>query len=255
MNTECIQKELQFQDSWGRKTVVTSDGEITSSDGGLVLLRELERKYQILDRLQKCFIDKRNPNKVLHSVYALLVQRIFGLCCGYEDLNDHDEWRKDPLLGIACDKEGDERAAGKSTLNRLELGKEVTPDYGERYNRIDWDEQRVEDLLLEVFLDIYPYTGAPIVLDFDATDDPVHGEQEGRFFHGYYDCYCYLPLYVFCGEFPLVAKLRTADRDASRGSVEVLQRIVMKIRERTLLFEEIPGSAGSGLWGIVKRTL
>ena len=232
MSPECIQQELQFQDHRRRKIVVTNDGEITSSDGGLLLLREIERKYQIVKRLEQCFNDKRNPNKILHSVSTLLTQRIFGLCQGYEDLNDHDEWRKDPLLVMACNKEEDEYAAGKSTLNRLELGKEVTPEYGERYNRIDWDENRIEDLLIDLFLDVYKKTDEPIILDFDATDDPLHGNQEGRFFHGYYDNYCYLPLYVFCGEFPLIAKLRTSNRDASDGSVEVLQKIVMKIRAR-----------------------
>jgi hypothetical protein len=232
MTTECIQKELQFQDHFKRKTIVTNDGDITSSDGGVLLLREIERKYKIIKRLSSCFADKRNPKKIEHELCSLLTQRIFGLCQGYEDLNDHDEWRKDPLVGIACNKEQDEYAAGKSTLNRLELGKEVTPEYGERYNRIDWVEEKIEGLLIDLFLEVYKKTKEPIILDFDATDDPLHGNQEGRFFHGYYDSYCYLPLYVFCGEFPLVAKLRTSNRDASDGSVEILETIVGKIRKK-----------------------
>lgn len=232
MTTECIQKELQFQDHFKRKTIVTNDGDITSSDGGLLLLRGIEQRYKIIDRLQRCFTDKRNPKKIMHTLPTLLRQRIFGLCQGYEDLNDHDEWRKDPLVGIACNKKEDEYAAGKSTLNRLELGKEVTPEYGERYNRIDWEGEKIEGLLIDLFLDVYKKTDDPIILDFDATDDPLHGNQEGRFFHGYYDSYCYLPLYVFCGEFPLVARLRTSNRDASDGSVDILDTLVKKIRSR-----------------------
>ena len=178
MSTECIQHELQFQDHTKRKTIVTKDGEITSSDGGLLLLREIEQRYRIIDRLEQCFTGKRNPKKIQHPLSSLLTQRIFGLCQGYEDLNDHDEWRKNPLLGIACNKGHDEYAAGKSTLNRLELGKEVTPEYGERYNRIVWEEEKMEDLLIDLFLEVYTKTNEPIILDFDATDDPLHGNQE-----------------------------------------------------------------------------
>lgn len=231
MRTECIQNELQFQDHTKKKVIVTNDGDVTSSDGGVILLREIEKKYEIIQRLVTCFLDSRDSRKIEHSLFSLLTQRIFGLCQGYEDLNDHDEWRKGPLLGIACRKEQDEYAAGKSTLNRLELGKEVTPEYGQRYSRIDWIEEKIEDLLIDLFLDVYTKKPKePIILDIDATDDPLHGQQEGRFFHGYYDSYCYLPLYVFCGEFPLVATLRTSNRDASDGSVEVLEKIVKKIR-------------------------
>jgi len=232
MTTECIQDELQFQAYGKKNVVVTHDGEITSSDGGLILLRQIEKKYSIIKRLARCFKDKRNQKKISHTLTTLLTQRIFGLCQGYEDLNDHDEWRKDPLLGLACGKEENEFAAGKSTLNRLELGKEVTAEYGKRYSKIDWDENAVEQSFLDLFLDVYPKPKGPIILDFDATDDPLHGRQEGRFFHGYYDSYCYLPLYVFCGDYLLVAKLRTADRDASDGSTEILARIVSAIRKK-----------------------
>ena len=167
---------------------------------------------------------------VLHSLETLLAQRIFGLAQGYEDLNDHDQWRNDPLLRSLFAK-GLNPAAGKSTPNRLELGNELQ-DYGNRYNKISWDNQKIEDLMVEVFLSQLTARPEQLILDFDATDDPLHGKQEGQFFNGFYDSYCYLPLYCFCGSWPLAARLRTSDGDAARGTVEILSRLVEKIRQK-----------------------
>jgi len=232
MNTECTPDQLEFQGFKKRKVIIKHDAEISSSDGGLLLLSEVEKKYSVIKQLSECFKDNRNQAYVQHSLKTLLTQRIFGLCQGYEDLNDHDEWRSDPLLALACEIDTDKIAAGKSTLNRLELGKEITEEYGDRYNKISWDDEQIENLFIKLFLDNYKDTGKPIILDFDATDDPLHGNQEGKFFHGYYDSYCYLPLYVFCGEYLLAAKLRTSNRDGSDGTVEILKKIIPMIRER-----------------------
>jgi hypothetical protein len=232
MKTQCNDGQLELQGLGKRKIIISNDAEVSSSDGGLVLLHQLEKQYRIIDRLQECFFDNRHQSWVSHPVKTLLTQRIFGLCQGYEDLNDHDEWRKDPLLSVLCGNEDASYVAGKSTLNRLELGKEVTEEYGGQYNKISWDDEKIEELFIDLFLDSFTRKPKEIILDFDATDDPLHGEQEGRFFHGYYDCYCYLPLYVFCGPYLLTAKLRRSNIDASAGSVEVLEKIVAKIRQR-----------------------
>ena len=198
MNTECKPKQLELQDLGKRKIVITNDADVSTSDGGLILLQQMEKKYQIIQKLSTCFEDGRNQKKIDHTLTQLLTQRIFGLCMGYEDLNDHDQWRNDPLLSIVCAKENSEPLSGKSTLNRLELGKE-TEGYGERYSKIKWDNEKIETNLVDIFLDSFTTQPKQIILDFDATDDPLYGQQEGRFFHGYYDSYCFLPLYVFCG--------------------------------------------------------
>ena len=153
-------------------------------------------------------------------------QRVYALALGYEDLNDHDALRNDPLLAVLAEAE-DLAAplAGKSTLNRLELSA-ATVGEKERYKKITVDHVAIDRLLLDVFLDAHATPPQEIVLDLDVTDDPVHGQQEGRFFHGYYGHYCYLPLYIFAGEFLLLARLRQADQDASAGSVEELARLV-----------------------------
>ena len=231
MNTECTLKQLELQGLGRRKITITNDADVATSDGGLILLHQIEKKYCIISRLASCFKDRRNPGRIEHTVFQLLSQRIYGLCQGYEDLNDHDQWRSDPLLSLVCGKEKGKLLSGKSTLNRMELGKE-TEEYGDRYNKIDWDSGEIEQLLVDVFLDSFSSPPKEIILDFDATDDPLHGHQEGRFFHGYYDRYCYLPLYVFAGSFPLAAKLRPSNIDASAGTVELLERIVPRIRSR-----------------------
>jgi hypothetical protein len=187
----------------------------------------------MLDRLASCFVDRRLQAQVEHSVATLVGQRIFGLALGYEDLNDHEALRHDPLMAVLAGKLDGRRAdcaavAGKSTLNRLELSK---PEPS-RYHKISYDAEAVERLFVDLFLEAHGTAPSQITLDLDATDDPLHGEQEGRFFHGYYKSYCYLPLYIFCGRHLLCAKLRRANIDASAGSVEEVARIVARIRER-----------------------
>ncbi|MCL4218050.1 MAG: IS1380 family transposase [Candidatus Hydrogenedentes bacterium] len=243
MKTECNAAQLEFQGHGRRKVVADFDGGHLSSDGGALLLREVDARLNILPRFAACFTDHRDPELIDHSVLELARQRTFGLALGYEDLNDHKELMADPLLAMAVGKqdiEGKQRhkekdrgkaLASQATLNRLEL----TPDDAScrsRYKKIVYHAELIEALLVDVFLESFAQAPEEIVLDFDATDDPVHGSQEGRFFHGYYGCYCYLPLYVTCGEHLLVAKLRKANIDASAGSVEVLASLVQRIRER-----------------------
>ena len=184
-------------------------------------------------RVAKCFVDRRDPSLIEHSVATLVGQRIFGLALGYEDLNDHDALRHDPLFAVLAGKLKARRAdcapvAGKSTLNRLERSKE-TPSL---YHKIAYDGAAIEKLLVDLFLESHASAPEEIILDLDATDDPLLGGQEGRFFHGYYDCYCHLPLYVFCGDQLLVAKLRKADIDASAGAADEIARVIARIRAR-----------------------
>ncbi len=219
-----------FQPLGRREVLAGFDGGAISSDGGVLLLREVEARTGILAGFAACFRDLRDPLRVEHSVPELVAQRVFGLALGYEDLVDHDELRRDPLLAVAVGRPDAERPlAGKSTLNRLELtGADATPD--SRYAKIVIDQAAVDRLLVATFLAAHATPPERIVLDLDATDDPLHGHQEGRFFHGYYDGYCYLPLYIFCGEHLLCARLRTSDKDGAAGSVDELTRIVAQIR-------------------------
>ena len=215
-------------------------GEITSDAGGL-LLREVEKRTGVIHQFAGCFRDGRNAKLIEHSVQELVGQRVYALALGYEDLNDHDDLRRDHLLATLVEKEdptGQNRRqeqdqgkplAGKSTLNRLEL--HPGGESQDRYKKIGVDEAAVECFLVKMFLDRYETPPARITLDLDATDDPLHGHQEGRFFHGFYTCYCYLPLYMFCGGFPLCAQLRVSNIDVSEGTVEVLERTVGQIRE------------------------
>jgi hypothetical protein len=231
MKTECMQFELSLQGPRNRKIVVRHDGEIATSDGGLILLQQIERRRGFITSMAACCTDRRQRGKTSFSVTELLAQRVFGICLGYEDLNDHEQWRHDPLLGLACGREQESGAlAGKSTLNRMELSAREKAE-GDRYHKLDWDGTAIRQFFVDAFLGSYDQPPAEIVLDFDATDDPVHGEQEGRFFHGYYDEYCFLPLYVFCGEHLLSADLRTADRDAAWGSTATLAFLTNRIRE------------------------
>jgi len=218
------------------------DGGAITSDAGGLLLREVEKRTGIVAQFAGCFTDHRDAERIEHTVKELVAQRVFALALGYEDLNDHDQLREDPLLAVLAEKAdplGESRVrerdrgkalAGKSTLNRLELTKaEVQGD--ERYKKIGIDTEAVDRLLVKVFLEAHAVPPTEIVLDLDATDDPVHGNQEGRFFHGYYGHYCYLPLYIFCGDFLLGARLRPSNIDGSAGSREELERIVAQIRQ------------------------
>jgi hypothetical protein len=203
------------------------DGGRLTTDAGAVLLAATDKAVGLVDRFARCFVDGRDPSRVVHDVRSLVGQRVFGLCLGYEDLVDHDQLRHDPLLGTLLGRlEG--ALSGKSTLNRLEHA----PGGEHRYRKISHDPKAIEDLFVKLFLNSRRKPSEPIILDLDATDDPIHGHQEGRFFHGYYDGYCYLPLYIFCGQDLLCAKLRKADIDASAGSVEEVARITALIRKR-----------------------
>jgi DDE family transposase len=230
MPTECKAEPLAFQEVGRRAVVAQFTGGALTSDGGAVLLREVERTTGILGGFAACFRDYRDPARVHHSVAALVRQRIYALALGYEDLNDHDRLRHDPLFALLA--EADDLAAplaGKSTLNRLELSAATVSD-AERYKKIAVEHAAVDRLLVDVFLAAHPVAPDEIVLDLDATDDPVHGHQEGRFFHGFYGGYCYLPLYIFAGEHLLCARLRSANIDASAGAREEVERIVAQIR-------------------------
>lgn len=241
MTTECTSPDLVFQPLGSREVVGRFDGGTITSDGGCLLLGEAERLTGTLRQLAGCFVDHRDPDAIEHTVRELVAQRVYGLALGYEDLNDHDSLRLDPLLATLVGKAeptGADRLrprdrgkalAGKSTLNRLEL---TPPDAtaASRYQKIVARPEAVERLFVDLFLQAHRQPPAQVVLDLDATDDPLHGHQEGRFFHGYYKEFCYLPLYLFCGEHLLAAKLRTADNDAAHGTVAELERIIPQIR-------------------------
>jgi len=187
MRTQCSLTEIGFGRAGGRRIVADFDGGMVSSDAGALLLNEADKAIGLTDRFAACFVDRRNPLLTVHALRALVAQRVFGLALGYEDLNDHDDLRGDPVLGVLLGKlERDGAApsplAGKSTLNRLEHA----PSAGKtlRYHKIGHDGAAIEKLLVELFLDAHQKALGQIVLDLDATDDPLHGDQEGRFFHG-----------------------------------------------------------------------
>lgn len=230
MSTECTTGTLQFQAVARRTVQARFDGGTLTSDGGAVLLREVDGATNILPQFAACFRDHRAPARITHPVAALVRQRIYGLALGYEDLNDHEQLRHDPLFAVLAEA-ADLTAplAGKSTLNRLELSAATVAD-AERYKKIAVDHAAVDRMLVAVFVQAHPTPPAELVLDLDATDDPVHGAQEGRFFHGYYGHYCYLPLYIFAGEHLLCARLRPANIDASAGALEEVQRLVAQLR-------------------------
>jgi hypothetical protein len=228
MPTECIQTGLDLGRSGGRKLVGAFDGGAITSNGGVVLLAGAERRLRLAERLSACFTDLRVAGAIKHTLPDLLRQRIFGLALGYEDLIDHDALRFDPALAAVVDKPGG-ALAGKSTLNRLEHAGKIGQD---RHHKLDHDPSAIERLFVDLFLEAHREPPIRIVIDLDATDDPLYGEQEGRHFHGYYDCYCYLPLYVFCGRHLLAAKLRSSANDAADGATEEVARIVRHIRKR-----------------------
>lgn len=226
--TECTQAEFDFQAHFSRGVKARFDGGTMTSDAGGLLLREVDRRMNLLGRLGQCFLDGRDPARVRHSVAEMVSQRVYGLALGYEDLNDHEHLRQDPVLKLLAGKpEWEEPLAGKSTLNRLELS---TGAPG-RYKKITFWKQSIDELLVRVFVEAHATAPEDIVLDVDTTDVALHGEQEDRFFHGYYDHYCYLPLYIFSGEHLLCARLRRANIDASAGSLVEIQRIVTQIRQ------------------------
>ena len=239
--THCRQKVFQFQGLNSRKVTVDFKGGYLSSEGGALILREMERRHRILRKLSRCFVDLRNQGFVEHRPEELLAQRINGIILGYEDINDHDRLRLDPvhaLLAGKTDITGEKRIrkadrgkalAAHATLNRLELG--ACGGDG-RYYKILANAESIEALLISEGLKAIPPQSKEIVLDFDATDDPLHGQQEGAYFHGYYKSYCYMPLYCFCDNIPLWAQLRDCKRDGSDGTEEALAKIVPEVRRR-----------------------
>src|SRR6201998_3392924 len=240
MTTECSQSSFEFHCRNQRKVIAKFDGGNITSDAGILLLREVEKRTGLIAALARCFSDYRDARFVEHTVEELLAQRLFGMCLGYEDLNDHDRLRADPLLAVAANKAdplGQDRRqesdrgkalAGKSTLNRLELAKKEGPD---KYHKIQPHEAGIDSWMVDGFIQAHERAPDEIVLDLDATDDLIHGNQEGRLLHVYYGNYCSLPLYIFSGAHLLCARLRPSNIDGAEGTVEELMRIVRQIRQ------------------------
>ncbi len=233
MPTDCSPAMFEFPPVEGRRVEAGFDGGAITSDAGALLLGQTDRAIRLTERFAACFTDTRASALVEHEVETLVMQRVVGIALGYEDLNDHDEVRRDPVLAVLAGKLEARRSdcealAGKSTLNRLELSRQEAT----RYHKISHDPEAIERLFVDLFLEAHKKAPQQIILDLDATDDPLHGNQEGKFFNGYYDCYCYLPLYIFCGRHLLAAKLRPANKDAAAGAEEEVARIVAQIRRR-----------------------
>jgi DDE family transposase len=242
METECTTEQMEFQQLGRRRVIGRFDGGKISSDAGGVLLREVESRLHILKRLARdCFRDYRDEERIEHTVESLIRQRVYGIALGYEDLNDHDRLRHDVVMGLLSEKRdpsGKDRVreqdqgkaiAGKSTLNRLELTPEDANEKS-RYKKIVADGGKIDELMITLFIESYPSAPSELVLDVDATDDPLHGNQEGKYFHGYYAEYCYLPLYIFSGEHLLCARLRQANEDPASGVRQELERIVKRLK-------------------------
>ena len=242
MSTQCTSTQLEFPEVGRRRLVASFDGGTITSNAGALLLRAVEKCTDVCRRASQCFQDYRDPDLIEHTVEDLVTQRVMAVALGYEDLNDHDTLRRDPLVAAAvgkADPTGENRVrpadrgaalAGKSTLNRLELVGSKGAE-ADRYKKVTYDEAALDALLVDVFVESHPTPPARIVLDVDATDDPLHGQQEGRFFHGYYRHYCYLPLYIFCGAHMLCARLRPSNIDGAAGAVDELARIVERVRQ------------------------
>ena len=231
MPPECSAELFDFGMVEGRAVEAGFDAGLVTSDAGALLLGATDRAIGMMGRFAACFHDERRPELIEHEVATLVGQRVFGIALGDEDLNDHDDLRHDPMMAVLAGKlvarrEDCAPVAGKSTLNRLELSLLTST----RYHKISHNPVAIRNLLVDLFLEAHERPPRRIILDLDATDDPLHGEQEGRFYHGYYDCYCYLPLYVFCGRNLLVAKLQYADQDPAAGALEEVRRVIACIR-------------------------
>ena len=239
MSTQCNTKQIEFlpfktletsTNSPGskrtRRVIAKFDSDKVSSDGGIALLREAEHRFGVIRRFAECFIDHRNPNYITHPLFSIVAQRVLAICLGYEDVNDHDRFRGDPIAGMFC---GTSCAlAGKSTVNRMEL----TTGGMDRYKKIEADFGAIDRLLVDMFIRFHKKRPKKIVIDIDITDDPLHGNQEGRFYHGYYGGYCYAPSYIFCGRHLLGCRLREANQDSAAGAEEELKRVISRIRSR-----------------------
>ena len=260
MPTDCSQDSFDFGTVERRQVVGAFDGGEITSDAGALLLGQADTAIRLVPRLAACFQDGRSPAFVVHQLPAMLRQRIFGIALGYEDIIDHDQLRHDPVLGVLGGSLTRKRSdcaplAGKSTLNRLEHAAKVGSD---PYHKITHDPQAIERLFVTLMMEAVTASDSAdgpagsglasgktghlkrlseepprqLIIDIDATHDPIHGMQEGRHFNAFYDCYCYLPLYIFAGRHLLAAKLRSADRDAADGARHEIARIVGQIRER-----------------------
>src|SRR5579864_4051973 len=226
--TECNQKTFSFAAHFSRRVESSFTAGQVSSDGGALLLRQADRKIGMLSRVAACFTDRRSPLLVTHKLEEMVSQRIYGLALGYEDLNDHEQLRHDPLMGmLAGRRQLEDPLAGKSTLNRLEL-----TGGSARYHKIDYAAEKIDALLTDLFIESHAQAPTQVVLDLDATDIPLYGHQPERFFHGYYDSYCYLPLYIFAGDQLLRVRLRPANQDGAAGSLDEVKCLVAQIRRR-----------------------
>ena len=236
--TDNSSSNFNFGSIKGRKVIADFTGGIITSDAGIILLAELDKKLQITARFAQCFRDYRDSSYVEYSVHQLLAQRVYGIGLGYEDVNDHDKLRYDLALAIALGKldfinSKKTGLAGKSTINRLEYCPEtIINQKSSRYHRIEHDPKEIEKAFVEIFLASYKKPPREIILDMDVTDDQVHGNQEGAFFNPYYKGVCYAPLYIFCGHHLLVAKLRSSNVDTAGGALPELKRIIGLIREK-----------------------
>ena len=233
MLTDCNAGQFAFEALGNRKVTAAFDGDAITSNAGALLLRQVDQRIGLSRQAASCFSDGRDQDQIEHRLETLLAQRMHGIALGYEDLNDHDELRHDPVLGLLSGKLEARRSdcavlAGKSTLNRLEHAPEGAED---RYHKFIVDGEAMKALFINLFIQSQKTAPRRLILDLDATDDPLHGHQEGRFFHGYYKCYCYLPLYVFCGRDLLLAKLRPANIDAAAGATEAIASIIAQIRQ------------------------
>ena len=226
--TECNQEVFSFASHFSRRVESSFTAGQVSTDGGSLLLRQADRKIGLLNRVACCFTDRRSPIFVQHQLGEMLSQRIYGLALGYEDLCDHEQLRHDPLMAVLAGRgKLEEPLAGKSTLNRLEL-----PGGSARYHKIDYAPEKIDQLLCDLFIESHAEAPDQIVLDLDATDIPLHGHQPERFFHGYYDSYCYLPLYIFAGDQLLCARLRASNVDGAAGALDEIKRIVAQLRSK-----------------------
>ena len=226
--TECKQEVFSFTAHFSRRVEAGFTAGQVSSDGGALLLRQAEGKINLLRRVAACFTDRRSPLLLTHKLVEMLSQRIYGLALGYEDLNDHEQLRHDPLMAVLAGRRKlDEPLAGKSTLNRLEL-----PGGPKRYHKIDYEAEKIDALLADLYIESHAQAPEQIVLDLDATDIPLHGHQPERFFHGYYDSYCYLPLYIFAGDQLLGARLRPSNVDGAFGALDEVKPIVARLRSQ-----------------------
>ena len=233
MQTHCFSEQLEFEGFDNHNVVAAFDGGPITSDAVALLLRHVDRAVDLFGRVADCSIDGRNPDCTIHSIRTLVAQRVAVIGPGSEDIDDRDTRRHDPVLGLLSERLTPKRddcaaLAGKSTLNRLELGRPGEPT---RFHKIAYDKQVMESLFVDLFLEAHNKAPKEIVLDLDATHDPLHGNREGRLLHGFCGCHCYLPLYIFCGRHLLAATLRRSNIDASAGTVEDVERIVTRVRK------------------------